>query len=61
MVRHDDLLEKTIAAHEGLVFARMGDGITAGFATASDAVSAAATRPTRAVPLTEAMRLISDG
>jgi class 3 adenylate cyclase len=26
MVRHDELLEKTIAAHEGLAFARMGDG-----------------------------------
>src|SRR6516162_4964566 len=42
MVRHDELLEKTIAAHEGFVFARMGDGIAAAFATASDAVSAAA-------------------
>jgi predicted ATPase/class 3 adenylate cyclase len=42
MVRHDELLEKTIAAHEGFVFARMGDGMAAAFATASDAVSAAA-------------------
>jgi class 3 adenylate cyclase len=24
MVHHDELLEKTIAAHEGFVFARMG-------------------------------------
>ncbi|HSS25773.1 MAG TPA: hypothetical protein VLL82_15540 [Mycobacterium sp.] len=29
MVRHDELLEKTIAAHNGFVFARMGDGIAA--------------------------------
>ena len=42
MVRHDELLEKTIAAHEGFVFARMGDGMAAASATASDAVSAAA-------------------
>jgi class 3 adenylate cyclase len=42
MVRHDELLEKTIAAHDGFVFARMGDGMAAAFATASDAVSAAA-------------------
>jgi predicted ATPase/class 3 adenylate cyclase len=42
MVRHDELLEKTIAAHEGFVFARMGDGMAAAFATASDAVSGAA-------------------
>jgi predicted ATPase/class 3 adenylate cyclase len=42
MVRHDELLEKTIAAHEGFVFARMGDGMAAAFAMAGDAVSAAA-------------------
>lgn len=42
MVRHDELLEKTIAAHEGVVFARMGDGMAAAFATARDAISAAA-------------------
>jgi predicted ATPase/class 3 adenylate cyclase len=42
MVRPDELLEKTIAAHEGVVFARMGDGMAAAFATAGDAVSAAA-------------------
>jgi predicted ATPase/class 3 adenylate cyclase len=42
MVRHDELLEKTIAAHEGFVFARMGDGMAAAFARASEAVSAAA-------------------
>ena len=32
MVRHDELLEKTIAAHRGYVFARMGDGMAASFA-----------------------------
>ena len=42
MVRHDELLEKTVAAHRGHVFARMGDGMAAAFATARDAVSAAA-------------------
>ncbi len=42
MVRHDEILEKTIAAHRGHVFARMGDGMAAAFATARDAVSAAA-------------------
>ena len=39
MVRHDEILEKTIAAHRGHVFARMGDGMAAAFATARDAVS----------------------
>ena len=34
MVRHDELLEKAIAAHRGHVFARMGDGMAAAFATA---------------------------
>ena len=42
MVRHDELLEKTIAAHRGYVFARMGDGMAASFSTARDAVCAAA-------------------
>jgi predicted ATPase/class 3 adenylate cyclase len=42
MVCHDELLEKTIAAHEGFVFARMGDGMAAAFAMAGDAVAAAA-------------------
>ncbi len=41
MVRHDELLEKTIAAHHGYVFARMGDGMAAAFSTATDAVCAA--------------------
>jgi class 3 adenylate cyclase len=40
MVRHDELLEKTVADHRGHVFARMGDGMAAAFATARDAVSA---------------------
>ena len=42
MVRHDEILEKTVAAHRGQVFARMGDGMATAFATARDAVSAAA-------------------
>jgi predicted ATPase/class 3 adenylate cyclase len=41
MVRHDEILEKAIAAHRGHVFSRMGDGMAAAFATAKDAVSAA--------------------
>lgn len=41
MARHDELLEKTIAAHRGFVFARMGDGMAASFSTARDAVCAA--------------------
>ncbi len=47
MVRHDELLEKTIAAHQGYVFARMGDGMAAAFATARDAVSAASGVPNK--------------
>ncbi|MGE2722332.1 ATP-binding protein [Mycolicibacterium celeriflavum] len=43
MVRHDEMLEKTIAEHNGFVFARMGDGMAAAFETAGDAVRAAAT------------------
>jgi predicted ATPase/class 3 adenylate cyclase len=42
MVRHDELLEKAIAANQGFVFSRMGDGMAVSFATAADAVSAAA-------------------
>ncbi|MFG1934517.1 ATP-binding protein [Mycobacterium sp. NPDC048908] len=41
MVRHDEILEKTVAAYRGHVFSRMGDGMAAAFSTASDAVSAA--------------------
>ena len=43
MVRHDELLEKTIAGHQGFVFSRMGDGMAAAFGTARDAVNAATT------------------
>jgi len=42
IARHDELLEETIAAHRGVVFARMGDGMAAAFGTARDAVSGAA-------------------
>jgi predicted ATPase/class 3 adenylate cyclase len=42
MVRHDEILEQTVAAHRGHVFARMGDGMATAFATARDAVCAAA-------------------
>jgi predicted ATPase/class 3 adenylate cyclase len=42
MVRHDELLEKTISAHRGYVFTRMGDGMATAFATARDAAAAAA-------------------
>src|ERR1700752_4620456 len=37
MARHDELLEKTIAATQGFVFARMGDGMAAAFAHAGRA------------------------
>ncbi len=42
MVRHDELLEKSVAAHCGYVFSRMGDGMAAAFSTARDALSGAA-------------------
>ena len=42
MVRHDELLEKAIAERAGYVFSRMGDGMAAAFATARDALAAAA-------------------
>lgn len=41
MVRHDEILEKAIAANRGFVFSRMGDGMAAAFATAGDAVASA--------------------
>jgi predicted ATPase/class 3 adenylate cyclase len=41
MVRHDEILEKAIAANQGVVFSRMGDGMATAFATAGDAISAA--------------------
>ena len=43
MVRHDELLEKTIAANRGFVFSRMGDGMAAAFSTAGEAISSALT------------------
>lgn len=42
MIRHDELVEKAIVANQGDVFARMGDGMAAAFATARDAIFAAA-------------------
>src|SRR6201993_1808849 len=42
MARHDELLEGAIAAHDGFVFARMGDGMAAAFSTAGQAIAAAA-------------------
>ena len=42
MVRHDEILEKTFAETRGFVFSRMGDGMAAAFATARDAITAAA-------------------
>src|SRR4051812_16883999 len=41
MVRHDEIVEKNIAANRGFVFSRMGDGMAAAFATAGDAVASA--------------------
>src|SRR5689334_11838938 len=41
MVRHDEILEKTITANGGYIFSRMGDGVAAAFSSARDAVSAA--------------------
>jgi predicted ATPase/class 3 adenylate cyclase len=42
MVRHDELLEKTVSARSGYIFNRMGDGMATSFSTARDAVLAAA-------------------
>ena len=39
--RHDELLRKAIAEHEGWVFSAMGDGMAAAFGSASAAVRAA--------------------
>jgi len=39
--RHDELLRKTVADHDGVVFSTMGDGIAAAFTSASSAVAAA--------------------
>jgi class 3 adenylate cyclase len=39
--RHDQLLRKVVAEHDGTVFSAMGDGLAAAFGSASSAVSAA--------------------
>ncbi|HEX3283796.1 MAG TPA: adenylate/guanylate cyclase domain-containing protein [Mycobacterium sp.] len=41
MVRHDEILEKTIAANGGFIFSRMGDGMASAFSSAGNAASAA--------------------
>jgi class 3 adenylate cyclase len=41
LARHDAILEDEVAAHGGMVFSRMGDGIAAAFGSARDAVTAA--------------------
>ncbi len=41
MVRHDEILEKAIAANPGYTSSRMGDGMAAAFSTAGDAVASA--------------------
>ena len=35
--RHDELLRKTVAEHDGVVFSSMGDGTAAAFSSASSA------------------------
>jgi predicted ATPase/class 3 adenylate cyclase len=42
MVRHDELVERAVAANHGFVFSRMGDGMATAFPTARDATIAAA-------------------
>ena len=39
--RHDEILRKMVADHDGVVFSSMGDGIAAAFPSASGAVTAA--------------------
>jgi class 3 adenylate cyclase len=41
VVRHDEIVEKAIAAKQGFVFSRMGDGMAAAFSSAGDAVASA--------------------
>jgi predicted ATPase/class 3 adenylate cyclase len=41
LARHDEVLRKTIAAHEGTVFSGTGDGVGAAFGSAAAAVRAA--------------------
>ena len=45
MVRHDEILEKTIAANGGFIFSRMGDGMASAFSSAGNAASAAPSLP----------------
>jgi class 3 adenylate cyclase len=41
MVRHDEILEKTITANGGFIFSRMGDGMAVAFSSAGNALSSA--------------------
>jgi predicted ATPase/class 3 adenylate cyclase len=41
MVRHDEILEKTITANGGFIFSRMGDGMAVAFSSAGNAISSA--------------------
>jgi predicted ATPase/class 3 adenylate cyclase len=41
MVRHDEILERTITSNRGFVFSRMGDGMAAAFSSAGEAVAGA--------------------
>jgi predicted ATPase/class 3 adenylate cyclase len=41
LARHDELLQTSIAAHGGMVFSSMGDGMAAAFSSAASAVQAA--------------------
>src|SRR5690349_14630892 len=41
LARHDEILRRAVAAHDGHVVKGRGDGIHAAFATAHDAVAAA--------------------
>jgi predicted ATPase/class 3 adenylate cyclase len=40
LARHDEILDQTIEAHGGVVFARLGDGIAAAFASVWEAMKA---------------------
>src|SRR5690349_7028475 len=41
LARHDEILREAVEDHEGIVLARMGDGIAAVFVSAPNAVAAA--------------------
>src|SRR5262245_30615217 len=41
LARHDEILHTAVAAHDGVVLSRMGDGIAAVFSSAPHAVAAA--------------------